>query len=151
MLDGEDQSGADARPPVTPGPTRLALAADSTAGPSAPMGYSGYGQVELGDPMAIPRLVYRWRWPALTVFVVVVIGAALYTFTAVPIYQARTRVLVQPDRLNILNIEDIIQEDRSLDAQVAVLRSRWLAKATMERLQLLQPETVVVPPVTTGG
>jgi succinoglycan biosynthesis transport protein ExoP len=151
MLDGEDHPRTDGRPPVVPGPTRLSLASDSSAAPMAPP-FSAYGQVERGDPFFIPRLIYRWRWPAATVFLLVLIGTALYTFTAVPIYQAHTRVLVQPERLNILKIEDIIQQDRSLDAQVAVLQSRWLAKAAMERLNLLQPETsaAVATPAPAG-
>jgi len=153
MQDGEDYTGTEGRPPVVPGPTRLALATESRSGAAAPAPFGAYGQVERGDPFFVPRLIYRWRWPATTVFLLVVIGTALYTFTATPIYQAHTRVLVQPERLNILKIEDIIQQDRSLDAQVAVLQSRWLARATMETLNLLQPAADVPAPqpASTGG
>lgn len=154
MLDGEDPERGDSKPPVVPGPTRLALAADYSAGAGTPAPVGLYGQVEQGDLFFIPRLVYRWRWPAITVFLLVLIGTALYTFTAVPIYQAHTRVLVQPERLNILKIEDIVQQDRSLDAQIAVLQSRWLAKATMEAMHLLEAPAagaVAPPPESSGG
>jgi succinoglycan biosynthesis transport protein ExoP len=157
MLDAEEPAGPDAKSPAATGPTRLTLASDygSGAGPSGPsVPFGVYGQVERGgDPFFIPRLIYRWRLPAVTVFLLIMIGTALYTFTAVPIYQARTRVLVQPERLNILKIEDVLQQDRSLDAQVAVLQSRWLAKATMETMNLLQPApaSAEAAPAPAGG
>lgn len=154
MLDSQDPAEGGAKTPVPPSPARLTLAHDFSAGAGTPVPFGAYGQVEQGDPFFILRAVYRWRWPAMTVFLVVLIGTALYTFTAVPIYQARTRVLVQPERLNILKIEDIVQQDRSLDAQVAVLQSRWLAKATMETLNLLEApaaDAAPPPPESTGG
>ena len=45
-------------------------------------------------------------------------------------FVARARVLVETERLNIVKIEDIVEQDRSIDSQVAVLQSRWLAKKT---------------------
>ena len=41
--------------------------------------------------------MYRHRWLAVTVLSVVVIGAAVYLYRAVPVYEARVSVLIDYD------------------------------------------------------
>jgi len=94
------------------------------------------------DPFYAFRVLHKWRWIVATVFVLIVAGTAVHTYNTVPIYEARARILVEPERINILKIEDVVQQDRSIDAQIAVLQSRWLAKETMKTLQLLRPASV---------
>src|SRR3989442_2784623 len=110
----------------------LTLDFDSGADRGASTAYAAEPSVTEGfDAFYFLRLLHKWRWMAATTFLLVVGGTALYTFTIVPVYEARVRVLVQPERINILKIEDIIEQDRSVEAQIAVLQSRWLAKETM--------------------
>ncbi|HVZ23991.1 MAG TPA: polysaccharide biosynthesis tyrosine autokinase [Vicinamibacterales bacterium] len=91
------------------------------------------------DPFYALRVLHKWRWIVTTVFILIVVGTAIHTYNIVPVYEARTRVLVEPERINILKIEDVVEQDRSIDAQIAVLQSRWLAKETMKTLGLLRP------------
>jgi capsular exopolysaccharide synthesis family protein len=91
------------------------------------------------DPFYVFRVLHKWRWIVATVFVLIVAGTAVHTYNTIPVYEARARILVEPERINILKIEDVVEQDRSVDAQLAVLQSRWLAKETMKTLQLLRP------------
>ena len=100
------------------------------------------------DPFFAFRILHKWRWMVATVFILIVAGTAVHTYNIVPTYEARARVLVEPERVNILKFEDVVQQDRSIDAQLAVLQSRWLAKETMKTLHLLRetPEAPELPP-----
>jgi capsular exopolysaccharide synthesis family protein len=89
------------------------------------------------DPWYFLGILHKWRWTAVTVFLLIVGGTALFTFTTVPVYEAHVRVLVESDRLNIVKIEDIVAQDRSIETQIAVLQSRWLAKETMQAMHVL--------------
>jgi succinoglycan biosynthesis transport protein ExoP len=129
---------------------KTAAAAEEPAGagkPLLPVSYEAeIPNAEGVDPYYFLRVLHKWRWTAITMFVLVVSGATLYAYTSVPVYEARVRVLIETERLNILRIEDIVDLNRSLDAQIAVLQSRWLAKKTMESLHLLGPSAGPVPP-----
>lgn len=150
----DDHVLADPGPGPTkpPGPSRQPppeVAYDTAAG----YGSDGASPApEALDPWYLLRVLHKWRWSAVTVFILIVAGTAVYTFTAVPLFEARVRVLVEPDRLNILSIQDIVEQDRSIEAQIAVLQSRWLAKETMLALNLLResdPPFAVAPPQRT--
>ena len=41
------------------------------------------------------RVLYKRRWLVLAASVVVVVGTGLYTFTTVPVYQAKSRLLIE--------------------------------------------------------
>lgn len=98
------------------------------------------------DPFHLLRVLHRWRWMAVTTFVMIVTGSVIYTSSIVPIYEARVRVLIEPTRLNILNIEDVVQQDRSIEAQIVLLQSRWLGKEVMQAMSLMNP-----PPTEAAG
>jgi succinoglycan biosynthesis transport protein ExoP len=91
------------------------------------------------------RVMYRRRWSVATVFIVALMVALVRNYTAVPEYQARVRVLVEPERLNLVDIQDPVNSQRSLDAELAILQSRWLAKRTVMALGLVQPGEAAAP------
>src|SRR5204863_1979454 len=41
------------------------------------------------------KVLYKRRWTALTVFLLVVLSVVVYVFTATPIYEARSRILIE--------------------------------------------------------
>ena len=82
--------------------------------------------------------LYRRRWLAGGAFITVMVLALTYNVRAVPMYQSGARVLVDPERLNLVTVSDLVNEQRSLDAEMAILRSRWLAKETLRSLGLLE-------------
>ena len=88
-------------------------------------------------------VLLKRRWSAITAFVVLFMGMVIYNFTAVPIYQASARVLVEFEELNPVVAEDVFRPYdpwRSLEPELAVLESRWLAKRTVEALGLSMPD-----------
>jgi len=138
-------SGAPAEPPVF-----------NTAG-RTPGGESGYGgsygaaldmeaasSEGLNIRYVLGVLVKR-RWSALTVLLMALTYVVIQNYTAVSVFQATARVLVETERFNLVDIEAVIEQRRSLDAELAILRSRWLAKRTVEALGLLPSRTQTVP------
>ncbi len=86
--------------------------------------------------------VYRRRWIALTTFVVLVAYAALRTFTATPVYEASSQLLMKADQRNVLTFEDVVKQDRAgydyAETQYRLLRSRALARRTLTALDMWQ-------------
>jgi capsular exopolysaccharide synthesis family protein len=86
------------------------------------------------------RALYKRRWAASTVFLLVMLGAIVYTFTATPIYEARTRLLIEPDDPNILSFTEVVDqaqaESEYYQTQYNILQSRTLARATLDDLRL---------------
>jgi capsular exopolysaccharide synthesis family protein len=85
------------------------------------------------------RMVYKRRWTVLTAFLVVLVGAMLYTYTSVPIYEARAQILIESDTPNVVQFKEVIEEASSTTAyyqtQYTLLRSRTLAGKTLEALK----------------
>ena len=120
--------------------------------PEAAPGYGYYGtsQDQEAGGQRVRRylgVLSRRRWSAMTAFVVLFTSVVIYNFTAVPVYQATARVVVEFEQYNRAVVEDIYSQWRSLDAELAILESRWLAKRTVGSLGLLMPEELPVDPV----
>ena len=84
------------------------------------------------------RIVRRRVWPAATVAVIVFVAAVVHTFTQVPVYEAKARILIEADRGNPAGLKDPLEEDRSTvtdyQTQLMILQSRSLARQTMQAL-----------------
>ena len=95
-------------------------------------------------------VLYRRRWTAISVFLVVVIIGMAQTFTETPRYQARTRILFETDSPNIVAFEEVIDDSMPpyqreyYETQLRLLESRALARRTVESLGLWER------PVLTG-
>ena len=88
------------------------------------------------------RTLYKRRWLAAAVFGAVLVSAFLYVVTATRIYEATTRLHIEMDTPNVVNFEEVIAESRMARqqeyyrTQYEILRSRALARMTMDRLDL---------------
>jgi len=86
------------------------------------------------------RALYRRRWAAISVLVVVVLSTLLYIVFATPEYEGRAKLVINPAEPNVVAFKDVLDENTSkLDyyqTQLEILRSRTLARRTLERLQL---------------
>jgi polysaccharide biosynthesis transport protein len=84
------------------------------------------------------RVVRRRVWPAATVAVLVFVGAVVHAFTQVPVFEAKARILIEPERGNPAGLKDPLEEDRSsvtdYQTQLMILQSRSLARTTMQSL-----------------
>jgi capsular exopolysaccharide synthesis family protein len=86
------------------------------------------------------RVLYKRRRTATTVFLLVLLATAVYTFTATPIYEARTRLLIESDDPNIVSFKEVIDkgpaESDYYQTQYNILQSRTLARDTLDDLHL---------------
>jgi polysaccharide biosynthesis transport protein len=128
----DDSRLQDGGPDITPG-TRIATTS------------ADLGQAEPDDTPEIHitdyvRTIYKRRWPALTAFLLVFLGACLYTFTATPIYAARVQILIEKEASNVVAFKEAVEQNQVTDdyyqTQYRILQSRALARRTLDALQL---------------
>src|SRR5947207_1072984 len=95
---------------------------------------------ESGHLLDYVRLLHKRRWTAGTAFLLVLASVTTYTFTVTPVYEAKTRLLIEADGPNVINFTEVIDEQRSkadyYQTQYNILQSRLLARKTIEALQL---------------
>ena len=86
------------------------------------------------------RVLHKRRWTAITAFLLIVVIATVYTFTATPIFEARTRLLIEADNPNVVSFKEVINEEQAkadyYQTQYSLLQSRALARKTLESLAL---------------
>jgi capsular exopolysaccharide synthesis family protein len=94
-------------------------------------------EVHLGD---YAKALYKRRWIAATVFLIVFLSAVVYTFMATPIFEARTQLLIEIADPNVVAFKEVIEEGQPnpdyYQTQYTILRSRALARRTIESLGL---------------
>lgn len=86
------------------------------------------------------RVLYKRRHSAIAAFLLVVVGVAVVTFTTTPIFEARTRLLIEAENPNVVSFKTVIDEDQTkadyYQTQYNILQSRALARRTLDQLQL---------------
>ena len=86
------------------------------------------------------RVLHKRRWTAVTAFLIVLATVTTYTFSVTPLYEARTRLLIEAEGPNVINFSEVVDEQRSradyYQTQYSILQSRRLARKTIEALQL---------------
>jgi len=97
----------------------------------------GAQEVHLTDYV---KVLYKRRWTAVTAFLLVVGSVTVYTFTATPIFEAKTRLLIETEERNVVNFKQVVDEDQTkadyYQTQYNILQSRVLARRTLEQLKL---------------
>jgi len=130
---GDPESGARDADLEPAGDTR-----DAQAGPRADRYAGAYGEeLEASDLSRYLRVLYKRRWTAATAFLIVALVGTVRSFRTPPVYEARVRVLVETERLNLIKIEDVVVETQTAETQQAILQSRWLAGKTLESRGML--------------
>ena len=109
--------------------------------PGAPAAVATSGEPHLSD---YARVLYKRRWIAGTAFTVVFLLVTVYTFTATPIYEATTKLLIESDNPNVVSFKEVIDEQGSKNdyyqTQYNILQSRTLARRTLNDLKLWNHE-----------
>jgi capsular exopolysaccharide synthesis family protein len=86
------------------------------------------------------RVLYKRRRLALAVLLAVVSLVTWITLRAVPIYEAKVQILIEPENRNIVLFKEVIEQpdvDKDYEeTQHRILQSRSLARRTLEELQL---------------
>jgi polysaccharide biosynthesis transport protein len=130
----------------------------AVAGSAAAGGYgygsSGYGGTTPGESelsiINYLQVLYRRRYVATTAFLVVFLGAALYTFTAVRIYESTVRILIERDNPKVVSFQEVLDPgevtDDYYETQYRILQSRVLARRTIDALKLWSDPQFNQPP-----
>src|SRR5262245_31701200 len=88
------------------------------------------------------KVVYRRRWVALPVFLIVVIVGTVNALREVPIFQARVQMLIQKDAPSVARLDQVFEAQNSwydsdfYQTQFRILQSRTLARKTIDSLNL---------------
>jgi len=98
---------------------------------------SGDHEVQLIDYV---KVLYKRRRVAITAFLLVLVAAAVYTFTATPIYEARVQLLIEAENPNVVSFKEVIEQEKATNdyyqTQYKILQSRTLARRTLDTLKL---------------
>ena len=122
--------------------------ADGAGTGGAGYGGAGYGY-GYGGPIAgdsefgfvhYLQIVYRRRYIVTTVFLAVVLSAALYTFTAVRVYEGTAQILIERVNPNVVSFQQVLEQNELSDdyyeTQYRILQSRTLARLVIDQLDL---------------
>jgi succinoglycan biosynthesis transport protein ExoP len=88
------------------------------------------------------RVVYRRRWVALPVFLVIFVIGAVNTLRETPEYEARVQLLIQKDAPNVARLDQVFDNQNGWYdtdfylTQLRILQSRTLARRTIDSLNL---------------
>lgn len=98
-------------------------------------------QIDLRDYL---RVILKRRWTVITVFTVIVVTTAIYAFTATPIYEATTRLIIDKENPNVMSIQEVMAVDASgtdyYQTQYKIIESRGVAREVIKRLHLEESE-----------
>ncbi len=106
-----------------------------------PPGFAGFQaepEVHLLDRLGV---IYRYRRIVGTVFGLVMVGAIVQSYTAVPLYRATARVQIEEERPPIAGFQEApvsVYQDPEVykNTQYAILRGRDLARKVVRQLDL---------------
>ena len=94
-------------------------------------------QIDLRDYL---RVLVKRRWTIISIFALVVLLVAVYTFTAVPIYQASARIVIEKENPNLVSIQEVMAVDATgsdyYQTQYKIIESRAVAREVIRRLDL---------------
>jgi capsular exopolysaccharide synthesis family protein len=88
------------------------------------------------------RTVYKRRWIAIPVFLLVFLAGSLNAMRETPVYRARTQVLIDRDTPTVATLDQMFQStdgwynDAFYQTQYRILQSRSLSKRAIDQLQL---------------
>lgn len=87
------------------------------------------------------RVLYKRRWVALPVFLVIFSVSAVNTLRQTPVYQSRAQLLIETDTPKVAKLDEIFESggydnDAFYQTQYRILQSRSLVKLTLDRMKL---------------
>lgn len=109
-----------------------------------------YGPEPAIDLREYLRQLRERAWVVVVSVLVCLLGAVIYINSVTPLYEARAQLMIEPERPNIVAFADVIDDQGSktdyYQTQYQVLRSRMLARRTMDVLRLwAHPEFTAQP------
>src|SRR3954464_4843602 len=94
--------------------------------------------------LAVMRALHRRRWMIAGTLAAFIAVALAYNKLAAPVFEARARLLIEPESAQVTLFRPLVAEDQGradyFVTQMEVLRSRALAKQTLEQLNRLSTD-----------
>ncbi|MBU0986695.1 MAG: hypothetical protein KKH68_05515, partial [Proteobacteria bacterium] len=94
-------------------------------------------QLDLRDYL---RVLIKRRWVVITIFTVLVLTVAVNTFTAIPIYEATSRIVIEKENPNLVSIQEVMAVDSTgtdyYQTQYKIIESRAVAREVIRRMDL---------------
>lgn len=92
------------------------------------------------DLKEIWKIIKKRKWLLIGFVLCATLGSALYSFTVKPVYEAKTRVLVNLEKPIPVNFESNLREESKgkefIETQVALINSRSLIRDVIKQLKL---------------
>ena len=88
------------------------------------------------------RVLYKRRWIAAPVFLILFVVGAIGALRQTPIYEGRTQLLIEKDTPNVAKLDQMFDSqdgwynDEFYQTQYRILQSRTLAKRTIDAMKL---------------
>jgi polysaccharide biosynthesis transport protein len=86
------------------------------------------------------RVLIKRRWVIATIFTVLVLTVAVKTFTATPIYEATSRIIIEKENPNLMSIQEVMAVDSTgtdyYQTQYQIIESRIVAREVIRQLDL---------------
>jgi len=90
------------------------------------------------------RVVQKRSWTVITFFGILVGTVTVHTFTATPIYEATTRLIIDKENPNVISIQEVMVTDASgtdyYQTQYKIIESRTVAREVIRSLHLQEGE-----------
>ncbi len=86
------------------------------------------------------RVLRKRKWTIMTVFMLVVVIAAIQVFRATPIYRASGRMVIEKENPNIVSVQEVLSMDAAsseyFQTQFKIIESQSVAREVIRRLDL---------------
>jgi succinoglycan biosynthesis transport protein ExoP len=86
--------------------------------------------------------VQKHRWMVASIFTTIFVSAVIYAVTALPVYEAVVRLVIEKENPNVVSIEEVLAIDASANdyyqTQCLIITSRIIARKVIEHLRLDQ-------------
>lgn len=139
------------KPPPLP-PSRPVSAHVNGETPGGGPSFNASERIAAGDLNWIAhylRIIYRHRLPAAIALIVVVGVAFAFVLSATPIFEARGELLIQVEGADAIQLRDSVDREQmttdDYQTEYAILRSRGIARRTIDRLKLWEHPEFAVP------
>jgi capsular exopolysaccharide synthesis family protein len=111
----------------------------AAAPPTASRALSAAHEPHLFDRLSV---LYKYRWASITVFVLVVGWVMVDSYTRIPVYQARTQILIEDPSADVATPTEIARSVSIADpeiymqTQLRIMRGRDLAQRVAAKLEM---------------
>lgn len=119
---------------------------------TSPAAAVGHHTAEERHVMDYVRTVYKRRWLAIPVFLLVLVMGTTSALRETPIYQARTQLMIEKDSPTVATLDQMFQSqdgwynDVFYQTEYRILQSRRLAKKAVDLMQLWDKPLGNTPP-----